>query len=135
MLQIFTDLLIHDDIGRFDHQDVSQIIRLYFSPPVDFFNNSQFGYRIQLIAKLTGLNYSRYQIWISKFLFQLINVNIFHEMSSNLSTLVIDGVVNQRFIDKAIKEGIKTVIAVNINPNLKIVDTTAIELYYFKDFL
>ncbi len=63
------------------------------------------------------------------------NVNIFNEMAANLNTVVIDGVVTQRFLDKVIATGIKRVIAVNINPQLKITDTSAIELFYFKDFL
>ena len=63
------------------------------------------------------------------------NVNIFNKMDSNMNTVVIDGVVTQRFIDKVIAQGIKRIIAVNINPQLKIQSNSEIELFYFKDFL
>ncbi len=63
------------------------------------------------------------------------NVNIFGEMNSTLTTVILDGVVSQRFVDKAIDQGIKRVIAVNIMPHLKIDESASIELYYFKDFI
>ncbi|UYP44885.1 hypothetical protein NEF87_001170 [Candidatus Lokiarchaeum ossiferum] len=63
------------------------------------------------------------------------NVNIFNKMDSNMNTVVIDGVVTQRFVDKVIAQGIKRIIAVNINPQLKIQSNSEVELFYFKDFL
>ncbi|WP_457559505.1 DNA primase DnaG [Candidatus Harpocratesius sp.] len=63
------------------------------------------------------------------------NVKIFEEMNSSMKTLIIDGVVTQRFLDEALKQRIKHIVAVNIEKNLKVEDPTSIELYYFKDFL
>jgi DNA primase len=63
------------------------------------------------------------------------NVDIFSQLNDNVKTLVIDGVVTQRFLDKALNNKLKHIIAVNIAHNLKIDEAKSIELYYFKDFL
>lgn len=62
------------------------------------------------------------------------NVKIFNELNEKLKTVIIDGVITQRFLDEAIKNKVKRVIAVNIKSRLKFPEKTAIELFYFKDF-
>ena len=62
------------------------------------------------------------------------NVKIFNELNEKFKTVIIDGVVTQRFLDHAIEKKIKRIIAVNIKSRLKIPEGTDIELYYFKDF-
>ncbi|MHA1673785.1 MAG: DNA primase DnaG [Promethearchaeota archaeon] len=63
------------------------------------------------------------------------NVKIFDELNPSMKTVVIDGVVTQRFLDQAIKNQVKHIVAVNINKYLKVQNPAAIELYYFSDFL
>ncbi|MHA1563104.1 MAG: hypothetical protein ACTSPA_13385, partial [Promethearchaeota archaeon] len=63
------------------------------------------------------------------------NVKIFNELNEKLKTVIIDGVVTQRFLDEAIKNKIQKVIAVNIKARLKFPEKTDIKLFYFKDFL
>ncbi|MHA1775350.1 MAG: DNA primase DnaG [Promethearchaeota archaeon] len=63
------------------------------------------------------------------------NVKIFDELNPQMTTIILDGVVSQRFLDEALKHHIKYIVAVNIDRNLKVENPSAIELYYFKDFL
>jgi DNA primase len=63
------------------------------------------------------------------------NVKVFNEMNGNISTLLLDGVVSQRFIDKILEKHIKKVVAVNYQYNLRIPKGSEIELYYFKEFV
>jgi len=63
------------------------------------------------------------------------NVKIFDELNPTMKTVVFDGVVTQRFLDHAIKNQVKHIVAVNINKYLKVTNPSAIELYYFSDFL
>jgi len=69
-----------------------------------------------------------------KEIYRTSNVKIFNELNEKLKTVIMDGVVTQRFLDEAIKKKIKRVIAVNIKSRLKFPEKTAIELFYFKDF-
>lgn len=69
-----------------------------------------------------------------KEIYRTSNVKIFNDLNEKLKTVIIDGVVTQRFLDEAIKNKIKRVIAVNIKSRLKFPERTDIELYYFKDF-
>ncbi len=63
------------------------------------------------------------------------NVSVFNEMDSTYNTIIIDGVVTQSFLDKAIENQVKRVIAVNIKRNLEVKNPNAIELFYFADFV
>ena len=64
------------------------------------------------------------------------NIRIFEELNGQGGqTIIMDGVVTQRFLDKAIDTKINQIIAVNHNPNLRFPEKIPIKLYYFKDFL
>ena len=54
-----------------------------------------------------------------KEIYRTSNVKIFNELNEKLKTVIIDGVVTQRFLDEAIKNKVKRVIAVNIKSRLK----------------
>ncbi len=69
-----------------------------------------------------------------KEIYRTSNVKIFNELNEKLKTVIMDGVVTQRFLDEAIKNKIKRVIAVNIKSRLRFPERTDIELFYFKDF-
>ena len=69
-----------------------------------------------------------------KEIYRTSNVKIFNELNEKLKTVIMDGVVTQRFLDEAIKNKIKRVIAVNIKSRLRFPERTNIELFYFKDF-
>ncbi|QEE17452.1 DNA primase DnaG [Promethearchaeum syntrophicum] len=70
-----------------------------------------------------------------KEIYRTSNVKIFNELNEKLKTVVMDGVITQRFLDEAIKNKIEKVIAVNIKARLKFPEKTDIKLFYFKDFL
>ena len=70
-----------------------------------------------------------------KEIYRTSNVKIFNELNEKLKTVIIDGVITQRFLDQAIKNKIQKVIAVNIKARLKFPEKTNIQLFYFKDFL
>ena len=63
------------------------------------------------------------------------NVKIYNDLTGNIKCLILDGVVSQRFLDRAMELNIKQIIAVNHKRNLRIPEKSKVELYYFKDFL
>ena len=68
--------------------------------------------------------------------FRTANTQIFTELGTQPQpTVIMDGVISQRFLDKALESGVKRVVAVNAMPNLKILDKSQIEVFFFKDFI
>jgi len=63
------------------------------------------------------------------------NTKIFGEISNTMNTIVVDGVISQRFLEKAVENNVKRIIAVNALPNLKIPEKGQIEIFYFRDFM
>lgn len=63
------------------------------------------------------------------------NVKIYDDLTSNIKCVIFDGVVSQRFLNRAVEMKVKQIIAVNHKRNLKIPEKSNVELYYFKDFL
>ncbi len=63
------------------------------------------------------------------------NVKILNKINGNVDTVIIDGVVNQRFIDEIEKKNIKTVIAVNYSKGLSIKKPRSLNLFYFSDLI
>ncbi|MHA1584071.1 MAG: DNA primase DnaG [Promethearchaeota archaeon] len=63
------------------------------------------------------------------------NVSIFKELDPKFNSVLIDGVITQNFLDRAIKQKIKKIIAVNIKRQLTIPDNSDIQMFYFRDFL
>jgi 5S rRNA maturation endonuclease (ribonuclease M5) len=63
------------------------------------------------------------------------NVNIINELNENIKTIILDGVVSQRFLEKALAQKIKRIIAVNASENLNFPENAPIEIFFFKDFL
>ncbi len=57
------------------------------------------------------------------------------ENTENTDTLILDGVVSQRLLDKASENGVKTIFAVNYNKNLDAKTKRNVKLHLFKDYL
>jgi len=57
------------------------------------------------------------------------------ESSTNTTTLILDGVVSQRLLDKASECGVKAIFAVNYNKNLDTKSLKNLKLYLFKDYI
>ncbi len=63
------------------------------------------------------------------------NVEFLNKLNGNVDTVIIDGVVNQRFLEEVENKKINTVIAVNFQKNLHFKNPRSINLYYFSDFV
>lgn len=63
------------------------------------------------------------------------NTKIFGEISNTMNTIVVDGVISQRFLEKAVENNVKRIIAVNALPNLKMPEKGQIEIFFFRDFM
>jgi len=90
---------------------------------------------VPLIKELISSNEAMALDADNKMIHRTSNVSIFQDLDEKFTTVLIDGVVTQNFVNKAIKNKIKRIVAVNIKPYLRIADPGAIELFYFKDFL
>ena len=90
---------------------------------------------LPLIKELISSNEAMALDADNKMIYRTSNVSIFQDLDEKFTTVLMDGVVTQNFVTKAIKNKIKRIIAVNIKPYLRIEDPGAIELFYFKDFL
>jgi len=64
------------------------------------------------------------------------NTNVLDQLAAqpNVKMIIMDGVVTQRLVDKAAENRIKTLIAVNIKPSIKITKEQGLELIKFKDY-
>ena len=63
------------------------------------------------------------------------NTEIYKAIDEKCKTIIFDGVIAQRIVDKAIEMKVQRIIAVNIKPTIKIPDRVTIELYKFTDFV
>jgi DNA primase len=63
------------------------------------------------------------------------NVKMINELPESFSTLIVDGILSQRVLDKALAKKTQRVIAVNASDKLKIPEESKIEIYFFRDFL
>jgi 5S rRNA maturation endonuclease (ribonuclease M5) len=90
---------------------------------------------VPLIKELISSNEAMALDADNKMIHRTSNVSIFQDLDEKFTTVLMDGVVTQNFVNKAIKNKIKRIVAVNIKPYLRIADPGAIELFYFKDFL
>lgn len=72
-----------------------------------------------------------------KELFRVGNTQVYTtlENTANTDTLILDGVVSQRLLDKASENGVKTIFAVNYNKNLDAKTKRNVKLHLFKDYL
>jgi hypothetical protein len=61
------------------------------------------------------------------------NTEIFSEMDE-CHYLLIDGVVSQRLLERAVEKGVKFIVSVNFTPSIKKPADSEIELYLIKDF-
>jgi DNA primase len=70
-------------------------------------------------------------------LFRVGNTQVYStlENTENTDTLILDGVVSQRLLDKASENGVKTIFAVNYNKNLDAKTKRNVKLHLFKDYL
>lgn len=72
-----------------------------------------------------------------KELFRVGNTQVYStlENTENTSTLILDGVVSQRLLDKASECGVKTIFAVNYNKNLDKKTNKDVSLRLFNDYV
>ena len=63
------------------------------------------------------------------------NTEIYKAIDEKCKTIIFDGVIAQRIVDRAIEMKVQRIIAVNIKPTIKIPDKATIELYKFTDFI
>lgn len=63
------------------------------------------------------------------------NTEIYKNIDEKSKTIIFDGVIAQRLVDRAIEAKVQKIIAVNIKNTIKIPDNASIELYKFEDFV
>ncbi len=68
-------------------------------------------------------------------LIQIPNTEVYSSLKEGIHTILIDGVVSQRLVDRILEHEIKRVIAVGIKKGLKIPKNADLKLYNFSDFL
>ncbi len=72
-----------------------------------------------------------------KEVFRVGNTQVYTKLDTteNMETLILDGVVSQRLLDKASECGVKKIFAVNYNKSLDLKSSKHVKLLLFRDYL
>ncbi len=63
------------------------------------------------------------------------NTEVFNVVDEKCKTIILDGVIAQRLVDRAAEKKVQRIFAVNIKPTIKIPEDAQLELYKFEDFV